>query len=208
MTDNSPTDGTTDGTTAGSNHGVNDGTNHGTNDSTIDGTNHGADEGGSGGRSAAVRIAVLIGFVVFAAAAGFVGNLVQGADVGARYLSFERPDWAPPREAFGIVWPILYVLIAVAAWRVWDVAGGLRRASVPLGLWVAQLIVNAIWPGVFFGLNEFGWAVPVIVALDLLVIATLISFARWSRLAAFLLVPYLGWILYATALNVAIWQLN
>jgi translocator protein len=147
-------------------------------------------------------------FLVVAASAGWVGNLVQGDDVGARYLTFERPVWAPPQEAFGIVWPVLYVLIGVAGWRVWRAAGGLRPARVALGLWATQLVVNAVWPGVFFGAGEFGAAVPVIVLLDLVVIATIVAAARHDRLAAWLLAPYLGWILYATALNVAIWQLN
>jgi translocator protein len=150
----------------------------------------------------------LVVFLVLAAAAGWVGNLVQGDDVGARYLSFERPAWAPPQAAFGIVWPLLYVLIGVAGWRVWRAAGGIRPARVALGLWAGQLVVNAVWPGVFFGAGAFGAAVPVIVVLDLVVVATLVASARHDRLAAWLLTPYLGWLLYATALNIAIWQLN
>jgi translocator protein len=150
----------------------------------------------------------LVGFVVFAAAAGFVGNLLQGDDVGARYLDFARPAWAPPQEAFGIVWPILYLLIGIAAWRVWRAAGSLRTAAVPLAWWGAQLLLNGIWPGVFFGLTEFGLAIPIIVALDVVVIATIMAFRRFDRVAAWLLAPYLAWIVYATALNVALWWLN
>lgn len=154
------------------------------------------------------RWLALAGFLLVAFAAGFVGNLLQGDDVGTRYLSFERPAWAPPQEAFGIVWPVLYVLIGIAAWRVWDVAGGLRPARVALSLWVAQLVVNAIWPGVFFGANEFGLAIPVILLLVALVVATVWRFAEHDKLAAALLVPYLLWISYAAALNIALWQLN
>jgi len=159
-------------------------------------------------RSAGTRWLGLLGFIVVAGAAGFVGNLLQGDDVGARYLTFERPAWAPPQEAFGIVWPILYLLIGIAGWRVWRSAGGLRAASLPLGLWGAQLVLNAIWPGVFFGINEFGLAIPVIVALAVAVVATIVAFARVDRIAAWLLIPYLVWILYATALNVALWVMN
>lgn len=159
-------------------------------------------------RSTAARWIGLAVFLVITFAAGLAGNLLQGDDVGARYLALDRPDWAPPQDVFGIVWPILYVFIGVAAWRVWDVAGGLGRARWALGLWAIQLVVNAIWPGVFFGLGEFGSALSVIVVLDVLVVATLVAFARWDRVASWLLVPYLGWILFATALNAAIWQLN
>jgi translocator protein len=150
----------------------------------------------------------LLVFLAIALAAGGLGSLLQGSDVGGRYLAFERPAWAPPSWAFGVVWPILYVLIGIAGWRVWRVAGSVRAAGVALGLWVVQLVVNAIWPGVFFGLEAFGPAVVVITVLDVLVVLTILAFRRIDRLAAWLLVPYLLWILYATALNAALWQLN
>jgi translocator protein len=150
----------------------------------------------------------LLGFLAVAGAAGFVGNLLQGDDVGVRYLTFERPVWAPPQQAFGIVWPILYLLIGVAAWRVWRAAGSLRAATTPLGLWAAQLVINGIWPGVFFGVNAFGLAIPVIVALDVVVVATIMVFHRFDRVAAWMLAPYLAWLLYATALNAALWVMN
>jgi translocator protein len=156
----------------------------------------------------ASRWVALAAFLVLAFAAGFVGNLLQGDDVAAQYLSFERPAWAPPQEAFGIVWPVLYVMIGIAGWRAWDVAGGVRAARVALGLWALQLVLNAVWPGVFFGGDLFGPAIVVIVGLVLVVLATIGTFARIDRVAAWLLVPYLLWLLYATALNVAIWQLN
>jgi translocator protein len=150
----------------------------------------------------------LVVFVALAFAAGGLGAAGQGSDVGGRYLALDRPAWAPPQEAFGIVWPVLYVFIGVAAWRVWKTAGSVPAAGVALGLWAAQLVVNAVWPAVFFGSMEFGWAVPVIVTLDALVVATIVAFRRHDRLGAWLLVPYLVWILYATALNVALWLLN
>jgi translocator protein len=153
-------------------------------------------------------IFALVAFLAVTLVASAFGALTQGDDVGARYLALELPGWAPPQEAFGIVWPVLYVLIAVAAWRVWRVAGGVARAKGGLSLWFAQLVVNAAWPGVFFGLEEFGWGIVVIVVLDVLVVTTIASFARIDRWAAVLLAPYLLWILYATALNVAVWQLN
>lgn len=155
------------------------------------------------------RWAALVGFLLLAFAAGLIGNLLQGADVDVRYLALERPAWAPPAAAFGTVWPVLYVLIAVAGWRLWtaaDAPGRARRAA--LGAWGTQLVVNAIWPGVFFGLEAFGPAIAVIALLDLIVIATIGLAWRVDRVAAVLLVPYLGWIGYATALNVAIWLMN
>lgn len=147
-------------------------------------------------------------FVGLAFAAGAIGTLLQGGDVAGRYLALERPAWAPPREAFGIVWPLLYLLIGIAGWRVWHTASSIRAAAPALGLWAAQLVVNAAWSGVFFGLSAYGAAIAVIVVLDVLVLATIARFQRHDRSAAWMLVPYLLWIVYATALNTAIWALN
>jgi translocator protein len=156
-------------------------------------------------RQPPARQAVMLGaFLGIALAAGLIGNLVQGDDVGGRYLRLDRPTWAPPEWLFGVVWPVLYVLIGVAAWWLWRQAGPIGALRFPLGLWGAQLLVNAIWPGVFFGLEAYWAAVPVIVVLVILVATTIVAFSRWSTLAAALLVPYLLWISYATALNVAI----
>lgn len=150
------------------------------------------------------QAAMLALFVVVSALAGFVGNLGSGDAVGARYLELDRPAWAPPQEAFGIVWPVLYLLIGVAAWLVWRQAGSLSAARRELTLWGTQLVVNAVWPAVFFGAELFWPAVAVIVVIDVLVAATLVAFWRRHRLAGLLLAPYLAWLLYATALNVAI----
>jgi translocator protein len=157
------------------------------------------------GRERWLALAVFVGL---AFAAGAVGTLVQGGDVAGRYLALDRPGWAPPQDAFGIVWPLLYLLIGIAGWRVWRAAGSAAAASTALTLWAAQLVVNAAWSGVFFGLSAYGAAIAVIVLLDLLVVATIVAAVRHDHLAAWLLVPYLLWIVYATALNVAIWALN
>jgi translocator protein len=150
----------------------------------------------------------LAAFLAITLAASLIGTITQGDDVGQRYLALDTPAWAPPQDAFGIVWPILYVLIAVAGWRVWRAARGVSGARNALTLWLAQLAVNAAWPGIFFGLNEFGIAIAVIVLLDVLVVATILRFRRHDRWAALLLVPYLVWILYATALNISVWAMN
>jgi translocator protein len=159
----------------------------------------------AGGRE---RWLALVVFIGLAFAAGAVGTLVQGDDVAGRYLALDRPAWAPPQDAFGLVWPVLYLCIGVAGWRIWRAAGSAAAAATTLTLWAAQLVVNAAWSGVFFGLSAFGAAIVVIVVLDLLVFATTAAAWRHDRGAVLLLVPYLLWILYATALNVAIWSLN
>jgi translocator protein len=130
--------------------------------------------------------------------------LVQGEAVAERYLALDPPAWAPPSWLFGPVWTVLYGLIGVAGWRIWRSAGSVGAATGALGLWVAQLVVNAAWPGVFFGAGRLLAALGVIVVLDLLVIATIVAARRHDILATGLLLPYLVWILYATALNAAL----
>jgi translocator protein len=153
------------------------------------------------------RWIALVGFLVVSFAAGAIGSTLQGpvADVVATYEGFDLPAWAPPSSVFGIVWPILYLMIGVAAWVVWLAAGSLRAAAGTLGLWVVQLAVNAAWPAVFFGGDDVGLGLVVIVVLDLLVIATIAAFRWYATLAAWLMAPYLVWLLYATALNASIW---
>ena len=151
----------------------------------------------------------MVGFVLLAFAAGWIGSVTQGDDVGARYLAFERPVWAPPQAAFGIVWPVLYLLIGIAGWRVWDVAGGFRAArdgARPVGApsWSSTPSGRACSSA----RTSSAWRSLIILALDVVVIATIAAFRRHDRIAAALLLPYLVWILYATALNVALWRLN
>ena len=98
-------------------------------------------------------------------------------------------------------------MMGIAAWRVWRVADR-DTARGPLALFALQLAVNLGWSIAFFGLRSPGLAVAVILALDLLVLATALTFRRIDGLAAMLLVPYLAWIAFATVLNVAIWRLN
>jgi tryptophan-rich sensory protein len=114
----------------------------------------------------------------------------------------------PPNGVFGPVWTILYIGMAVAAWRVWrcgDVLGDHRRA---LTLWGWQLAVNALWAPLFFGLHRPAIAIGVILVLDGLVAATILAFRRIDRIAGLLLMPYLAWSLFASYLTLGFWWLN
>jgi translocator protein len=123
------------------------------------------------------------------------------------YRQLDRPDWAPPGEVFGPVWSVLYVLMGLAAFWVWRVAGW-QAARVALSLYGAQLALNVAWSPIFFGLRLIGPAFIELTLLLLVLVATVVAFARHSRGAALLLVPYLGWVGFAGALNFAIWRLN
>lgn len=123
------------------------------------------------------------------------------------YRNLTKPPGTPPDWLFGPVWTVLYILMGIAAWRVW-LAAGFRCAVAALGMFFVQLALNAAWTPLFFGFQRPGSALGVIVALLMAIIATLVLFARHDRLAAGLLTPYLLWVAYATYLNAGFWLLN
>lgn len=138
---------------------------------------------------------------------GGLGGAVTAESVTTWYATLNKPSFNPPNWIFGPVWTALYILMGVAAWRVWRSADR-DTARGPLAVFALQLAVNLGWSVAFFGLRNPGLAVVVILALDLLVLATALMFRRIDRLAAWLLVPYLAWISFATVLNVTIWRIN
>ncbi len=148
----------------------------------------------------------LVGWLLLSFAAAAIGALasVQAADF---YRQLAQPSWAPPASVFGPVWSVLYVLMGVAAWLAWRDGGWHRQRGV-LVLFVLQLAVNALWSWLFFGWHRGALAFADIVLLWLLIVATVIGFWRVRPLAGALLLPYLGWVSFATALNFAVWQLN
>ena len=102
------------------------------------------------------------------------------------------------------MWTVLYLMIAVSGWLVWRAVGWRRE----LTLWTVQLLLNLAWTPLFFGADLVGWALAEIAVLWLAVAATIAVFWRVSRPAAWLLVPYLAWVSFATALNAGIWLMN
>lgn len=143
----------------------------------------------------------------FAAAA--IGSSVTFTALGSWYSGLDKPSFNPPNSVFGPVWTVLYILMAVAAWRAWKKG---RDAGLPTGTAVAlfgvQLVLNAGWSIAFFGLQAPGPAFVVIVALWLAIAATILAFRRLDGWAAAMMVPYLAWVSFAGALNFSIWQLN
>lgn len=148
----------------------------------------------------------LAGWVLLTAVAGGLGT-VASIDARDFYAALARPAWAPPAAVFGPVWTLLYMCMAVAAWLVWR-ERGFARARGALGLFLLQLGVNALWSWLFFGWHLGGAAFADILVLLVLIVATLVAFARIRRAAAWMLAPYLAWVCFATALNWSVWQRN
>ena len=138
---------------------------------------------------------------------GASGSLVTATSVRDWYPQIAKPSWTPPDAAFGPVWTALYILMGVAAWLVWREGRGIERRRALL-IFAIQLVLNSLWSYLFFGMKSPGWAAVEIVLLWIAIVATIAVFGKIRRLAAVLLVPYLLWVSYATALNIAIWSLN
>jgi len=142
--------------------------------------------------------------VCFAAAA--IGS-VATLQAQTFYVQLARPDWAPPPTVFGPVWSLLYGLMAWAAWMVWRERGFAAQRGALL-LFLVQLAVNALWSWLFFAWHKGAGSFADIVLLWVLIVATVIAFWRIKPVAGALLLPYLAWVSFATALNFSVWQLN
>lgn len=148
--------------------------------------------------------AALVGFVGLTLLVGAVDAALTAPAIRTWYLSLVRPAGTPPNWVFGPVWTALYAMIAVAVWLVWQQPQH-RRALL---LWGWQLLAAALWTPIFFGLHLIGVALLELVILTVLAVLTATEFARLSRAAALLMIPYLVWIIYGIYLNAGFWWLN
>ncbi len=145
-----------------------------------------------------------------------LGRLATADAVRTWYPTLAKPAFTPPDIAFPIVWTILFVLMAVALWLMWRAAAasaggwraGLIAAWPAFALFGLQLALNLGWSVLFFGMQMIGAALIEIVVLLAVLAATALAFARHSRLAALLLVPYMAWGAFATVLTFTIWRMN
>jgi len=160
-------------------------------------------QGGRRTRWPAGPIGLVVSLLAVAIVAG-VGRVWTETSAGSWYDLLEKPAWIPPGATFGIVWTVLYIMMAVAAWRVARV--GVERPTVRLALTVyaVQLALNLGWTAVFFALERPGWALVEIVGLLVVVVVTTVLFARLDAMAGWLMVPYVAWVAFATALTTAI----
>ena len=150
----------------------------------------------------------LVGFIGLCLLVGMSAAAVDGPAMGGWYATLVRPPGTPPNWLFPPVWTVLHVMIGTAAWLVWWKAPQGRRQNGALQLWGWQLLLNAAWSPAFFGLHSMSAGLLVIVPLLVLIVLTIVSFARLQKIAALLLVPDLVWTSYATYLNAGFWWLN
>ena len=157
-----------------------------------------------GGARKWLMLAALLILVLVVAA---VGGIFTTPKIPGWYAALNKPFFNPPSWIFGPVWTVLYVAMAFAAWRVWLAPGSTAR-SAALGWFFAQLFLNALWSPVFFGMESPGIALVIILALLAALSMTVRSFFAVDRIAAWIMMPYLAWIAFASLLNAAIVQMN
>ena len=147
---------------------------------------------------------VLLGFVAACFLAALTGAVFRPGDW---YERLAKPSWRPPNQLFAPVWTVLYLIIAISGWLVWRKAG-LTNAALPIAVYSLQLVLNAAWTPLFFGLHRPDLGLLEIVLVWLSIVATIILFYPIHAWAALLLLPYLAWVTFAAVLNFAIWRLN
>lgn len=155
----------------------------------------------------AAQIWHLAGFLVLSLLVSSLGGLLTAGSIGDWYPTLSKPAFNPPDWVFAPVWSTLFLLMAIAAWRVWRRAGW-AAGRTSLVLYFVQLVGNLAWSALFFGLQRPGLALVDCALLLILIIATTLQFRRHDGLAALLMLPYIAWVAFACVLNGAIVALN
>jgi benzodiazapine receptor len=152
-------------------------------------------------------LAGLGAFVALCLVISAIGGWVTAGSVGTWYRTLEKPDFNPPDWVFAPVWTLLYLMIALAGWRVWR-STGVAGARAGMAAYAAQLALNLAWSFLFFGGRMIGVALAEILLLLALICVNAALFQRIDRLAGWLLAPYAAWVAFACVLNFALWRLN
>lgn len=135
--------------------------------------------------------------------AGIVGSVFTMPSIPGWYAGLVRPELSPPNWIFAPVWTTLFLLMGLAAGLVW-----IKKDYRALAVFAVQLVLNTTWSVIFFGLHSPGWAFVEIIFLWFAILATIIAFAKTSKAAAWMLMPYIIWVTFASYLNFMIWSLN
>lgn len=155
-------------------------------------------------------IVVLVGFIVACELAGLAGSAFTIPSIGTWYASLSKPWFTPPNWVFAPAWTALYALMGIAAYIAWASRrkGAKRKATAAFAAFIVQLALNILWSATFFGLHSAAYGFVVIVLLWLSIFVTIALFRRLSRLSAYVMLPYIAWVTFAAALNMAVLLLN
>jgi len=148
-------------------------------------------------------ISILIPLLV-----GAVAGLFTSSGVNGWYALANKPWFNPPNWIFAPVWTLLYILMGIAFFLVWKASADKNVKQTAMILFSIQLVINFFWSFIFFKLQQPGWAFAEIIFMWVMILLTIIWFGKVSATAAWLLVPYICWVSFASVLNYSIWKLN
>jgi tryptophan-rich sensory protein len=146
--------------------------------------------------------------IVVSELAGIVGSVFTVSSIPTWYATLQKPSFSPPNWIFGPVWTTLYFLMGIAVFLVWKKGLERKDVKIALGVFGGQLVLNALWSIIFFGLHNPFWAFVEIIVLWLAILWTMFAFYKISRPAAYLLLSYILWVSFAAYLNYSIWIIN
>lgn len=150
----------------------------------------------------------LIIAIIVSELAGIIGSVFTTPSITNWYAGIVKPPLNPPAWVFGPVWTTLFALMGIAAFLIWKKGLDHRDAKIALGIFLGQLMLNTLWSIIFFGLHSLSGALIEIIFLWFAILVTIIMFAKISKPAAWLLIPYILWVSFALYLNYMIWALN
>jgi translocator protein len=139
---------------------------------------------------------------------GFVSGYATAGNINGWYATLNKPWFSPPNYLFGPVWTGLYIMMGIALWLIWKEPSAKPYRNTALLLFGIQLLFNFFWTFIFFQWKQMGWALAEIIVLWVLLFITIIFFGKINKTAAWLLVPYICWVSFATLLNAGYWRLN
>ena len=152
--------------------------------------------------------AKLIFSILLCLLAGAIGSIFTVSSIPTWYAVLKKPFFNPPNWIFGPVWTVLYILMGISLYLVWKKGIKTEESKVALILFGFQLVINALWSIIFFGLRMPSYALIGIIILWVAILFTIIKFYNISKPAAYLLIPYILWVSFASVLNLYIWLLN
>jgi tryptophan-rich sensory protein len=150
----------------------------------------------------------LVASILICEAAGVVGSLFTTSAIPTWYAALQKPSFTPPSWLFAPAWGTLYLLMGIAAFLVWQKGLAEPGVKASLAVFLVQLVLNALWSIVFFGVKSLLGGVVIILGLWLAILWTIVRFFRISATAGALLIPYILWVSFASALNISVWLLN
>ncbi len=141
-------------------------------------------------------------------AIGAVAGSFTASSVNGWFTTLVKPSFNPPNWLFGPVWTALYIMMGISCYLVWNSKVAEKIKNEALVFYLIQLLLNFLWSFIFFYAEQPGWALIDIILMWVMILLTILKFGRISSIAAWLLVPYISWVSFATILNFAIWKLN